>query len=878
MAAINVPTPGDDSLTGTPGTDIIDALAGNDDVNVFGGDDTVFGRAGFDAIEGGPGNDVLFGGEQLDILTGDADDDELFGDGGNDLIFGGGGNDTADGGEGADDIKAGQGMDFVFGGAGNDTLRGDAGDDEVFGGIGNDRVFGNLGNDFVDGGLGADRAFGGLGDDTVLGGGGQDTVQGDDGNDDVFGGQGDDRVDGNDGDDTVRGDGGNDRVFGGDGNDRVFGNIGDDRLFGNEGNDTLFGGQGDDTAFGGFGNDRFFVDADTGADSINGNADFDTLRFDTDDEELAQILANEAAEYLAGDTSVAFDFTGGHSVVNIEAIDVFANGQRVEAQEDEQVIIDFEEFEPFDIFPSPGPFAAQEGVIAQPLPPFLGEAVESQGFVINVNIVGTSSDFVVIPSEVENPIGEIPTPFFDNVAGANSFPIPLIEAFIFDGPFFPPELLPPETEIPRTAEIGMELPPFDPFLIFEGLFVATAFLGNLSNELPGAADTANGFLEAREGLLIGDVIEEFARPLERGIGLIEDELGLEPGDILTDPLFQDVVEFVSMFTLEELLGFGADLLDLLPDFAAPLFITSVDGDAFALEQADLAIDAGFALAVGSRNGQVVGVEVIQTPSPFLSDVAPTNGMLFPGFETPETTVTFDATEFGNVDFVDIISIGNVTIDNIFLNDAYEVIDFEGLIEEPIFERTIGITGEDPNDGTTLFDGFVFEGGSPVLVSAPSLFDLPIGPVLPPEPEQPTMNDISVAEELIDPFFANTALVSGPPLGLEIEKPVQPSVAPIPEEGDALFFVIDREDGATFDLESMLIGAESGEVEAVALLDGEVVGSQSFNVTDFFNAGTLVEFGDSFEGIDEVHLLSSGEGIIIDDLQVENIGEPEDALV
>ena len=62
----NVPTEGDDVLTGTVNADVIDALGGND---------IVYGLAGDDQIDGGSGNDTLDGGADADTLTGGLGDD-----------------------------------------------------------------------------------------------------------------------------------------------------------------------------------------------------------------------------------------------------------------------------------------------------------------------------------------------------------------------------------------------------------------------------------------------------------------------------------------------------------------------------------------------------------------------------------------------------------------------------------------------------------------------------------------------------------------------------------------------------------------------------------------------------------------------------------
>ncbi|MEL6139172.1 MAG: calcium-binding protein, partial [Cyanobacteria bacterium J06628_6] len=128
----NIPTPGDDTLTGTSDAD------------------TLFGDLGSDIITGGDGDDILRG----DLNIRDPQDDVM---GGNDIIFGGDGNDR------------------IGGKSGNDILSGDAGDDLIYGDAGDDILMGVTGNDILvgdnfSGGSGSDLFVFGLGDgtDTVL--------------------------------------------------------------------------------------------------------------------------------------------------------------------------------------------------------------------------------------------------------------------------------------------------------------------------------------------------------------------------------------------------------------------------------------------------------------------------------------------------------------------------------------------------------------------------------------------------------------------------------------------------------------------------------------------------------------------------------------
>ena len=801
MTAIDVNgTLGNDLLEGTPGqSEIFRAMAGNDDVLAGDGDDRVFGGAGLDGLEGGDGNDTLSGGADLDLISGDA------------------GNDT---------INGGDGDDFLFGVDGIDSIFGGNGDDEADGGLDSDFIEGNSGNDTLRGDNGRDRIFGGTGDDFLFGGNGPD---------DLFGGRGSDSIEGGAGNDTLRGERGFDILSGDAGADRIFGNIGQDTLYGGAGADLLFGGTGRDVVDGGAGNDRITVNADSAGDSVDGGANFDTLRFDTTDQELAETLATEAEIYLAGDTSVPFTFSDGTEVVNVEAVLVFANGARVIAPEPTEVIIDFEEFDPVVLLPVPSEATDLSDLDTQ---------VESQGFLINVGIVGTLDDTeALVPLEVP----------FDNVAGLNGFPFPLIESGLIEDLLQEPELaaLLEDLPLPTVEEV------------VEAFFALNSVLAALSVEMPGTDDLLNGLLEDLEGLPVGALLAEVQTEVDQVIDTLVTEFDI-PLSVI-----EDVLALGSVFTVEELVGLTGDVLDLLPTALQPLSITRVDAEAFSLQEADLAIDPGFAVAIGYRNGQVVGIEVIQTPSDLGLPLPEELGLAPIG--TPDVTVTFDETEFGNVDFVDIIATGPVLIDNIVLDEAYEVIDFEGLLdaEFPIFPEEVF-----PEEAVVA-DGFVFAGAVPIPTRPVELADL----LAALEVDLDTGFDIGIdtglvpviAEEMvgeIDPFGFNTALLGFGDLGELIE----PAEEDTPEAD--VVFEIARTDGADFDLASLLVGAEAGTVEFVALEDGEVVGSETFNVTLQQNPGTLVELDDTiFTGIDELHIVSAG-GVVIDDLQVEAIGEPE----
>jgi hypothetical protein len=66
----DVPTAGNDSLTGSSGPDTIDGLAGNDTLDGGAGNDSLLGGAGNDSLLGGDGNDTLVGGSGNDTLDG----------------------------------------------------------------------------------------------------------------------------------------------------------------------------------------------------------------------------------------------------------------------------------------------------------------------------------------------------------------------------------------------------------------------------------------------------------------------------------------------------------------------------------------------------------------------------------------------------------------------------------------------------------------------------------------------------------------------------------------------------------------------------------------------------------------------------------------
>ena len=228
----NVPTSGDDNLTGDSTANNIKALAG---------DDTVSGGDGQDTINGGAGDDVL---------NGEVDNDLLMGSTGNDQLNGGSANDTLKGGDGIDTLNGGDNDDTLKGGNDADELNGDAGNDQLYGEAGNDQLKGGSGNDTLKGGNGIDTLNGGDNDDILKGGNDADELNGGNGYDSLKGGNGIDILNGGDDYDTLKGGKDADALNGDAGNDELYGQPGNDVLTGGTGNDILKGGQGADTLIG----------------------------------------------------------------------------------------------------------------------------------------------------------------------------------------------------------------------------------------------------------------------------------------------------------------------------------------------------------------------------------------------------------------------------------------------------------------------------------------------------------------------------------------------------------------------------------------------------------------------------------------------------
>ena len=239
----------------------------------------MFGLGGKDTLELSEANGALpranlFGGADNDVLIGGSGGDMLFGQGGNDTLLGKGG------------------FDLLFGGTENDVLTGGDADDQVFGESGDDRMVWNPGDD-------TDLNEGGAGTDTVEvngGGGAEVFTTTANGTRVRF-----DRLDpapfsidiGTSEKLVLNANGGNDAfsatgnlaaliqitVDGGTGNDTILGSNGIDLLLGGDGDDFVDGQQGNDVAFMGAGDDVFQWDPGDGSDTVEGQADADTMLF-----------------------------------------------------------------------------------------------------------------------------------------------------------------------------------------------------------------------------------------------------------------------------------------------------------------------------------------------------------------------------------------------------------------------------------------------------------------------------------------------------------------------------------------------------------------------------------------------------------------------
>ncbi len=368
-----VPSNGDDTLTGNGGDDTISAQGGNDTVDGEAGSDVLDGGAGDDTLIGGLGNDYLRGGTGADTMiggtgndtyvitdagdtadetggdgtdlvissrtwtlgtgfenlalaapggaisgTGNSQDNVILGNSGANTLSGLDGNDTLSGDGGADTLNGGNGADSLDGSVGADSLNGDAGIDILSGGAGNDTL---------DGGTGADAMTGGLGNDSFVIDDAGDTVTEavNEGSDSVSAsisysltvnvenliltGSGDIDGTGNTLKNTIVGNSGANALHGGDAIDTLSGLGGADSLYGDAGNDVLEAGNGDDFLFGGAGSDR-----------LTGGAGADTFAFS--DLDIHRFSAGAAL--VEKDTILDLSFAANDSI-DLSAIDANVN-------------------------------------------------------------------------------------------------------------------------------------------------------------------------------------------------------------------------------------------------------------------------------------------------------------------------------------------------------------------------------------------------------------------------------------------------------------------------------------------------------------------------------------------------------------------------
>jgi Ca2+-binding RTX toxin-like protein len=276
-------------------------------------------------VLGGSGNDRI----AIDEVNGPLPRAHLNGGAGRDELFGGSSNDRLSGGEGSDTVLGGSGDDVLSGGRGRDVLTGGVGADHVFGDAGGDQLVWNPGD-------GSDLDEGGDGPDAVEvngGGTGEAFAASASGSRVRF-----DRLDplpfsldiGSSERLVVNANGGDDSfvatgdlaslialtVDGGSGNDSISGGNGDDTLEGGTGDDVVDGNQGSDSAFLGEGTDTFVWDAGDGSDPVEGEAGFDTLRFNgaAADESLQLSAKGSRARLVRDVGQVSMDLDGVEQV------------------------------------------------------------------------------------------------------------------------------------------------------------------------------------------------------------------------------------------------------------------------------------------------------------------------------------------------------------------------------------------------------------------------------------------------------------------------------------------------------------------------------------------------------------------------------------
>jgi hypothetical protein len=367
-----VPSNGDDLLTGTGGADRINAQSGADVVDAGAGNDFIDGGEGDDIINAGDGDDYLRGGLGADTMRGglgndtyvvdDAGDttDETGGDGIDlvhsriswtlgsaieNLTLGNGGSwtgignalanvitgnslaNTISGLAGTDTLNGGGGNDVLSGGDDADTLNGDTQNDTLNGGGGADILNGGAHNDALDGGTGADALNGGTGHDSyVVDDAGDVVTEGAAAGTDTVSasisytltanvetlaltGSADLNGTGNTLANTINGNSGANVLSGGGGGDILNGLAGNDTLNGEAGNDTLDGGADNDTLSGGAGQDR-----------LTGGANADTFVFT-----VLDIRRSGPGFGLAADKDVILDLSfAANDRIDLSGIDANA--------------------------------------------------------------------------------------------------------------------------------------------------------------------------------------------------------------------------------------------------------------------------------------------------------------------------------------------------------------------------------------------------------------------------------------------------------------------------------------------------------------------------------------------------------------------------
>ncbi|MBI5907703.1 MAG: hypothetical protein HY853_03855 [Burkholderiales bacterium] len=259
LAALQLGTSGNDTLTGTGANDILAGGAGDDILIGEAGDDLLNGGSGADQMSGGLGDDTYVVDNALDTVIEAADE-------GVDTVQARVSHTLADNVENLTLVGT-----LGISGTGNEldnVLTGNAGSNALYGLDGSDTLLGGAGNDWLDGGAGADIMAGGSGNDAYVVDSLDDTVT-------ELAGQGTDTVHtglsytlGSHVENLTltgpsTGSGQASGAINGTGNELnnvLTGNAADNTLHGLAGDDTLDGGAGADTLLGGIGNDTYVVD------------------------------------------------------------------------------------------------------------------------------------------------------------------------------------------------------------------------------------------------------------------------------------------------------------------------------------------------------------------------------------------------------------------------------------------------------------------------------------------------------------------------------------------------------------------------------------------------------------------------------------------